>query len=144
MRKPRMARPLLALTAASHGGVTGASGFSRLAQIDTASVARLGLAGSLDLPAEVTLEATPLEDGGVHYFARSHSAVHAASAGAPAPDLRVSQAGLSLDALWGVVHDDALERQGMPGGETLGRDDLVLIQTDIRHRGREVLAAPRP
>ena len=40
-----------------HGGGVDESGFSRLDTIDTANVDKLGLAWSLDLPGEVTLQA---------------------------------------------------------------------------------------
>src|SRR5262245_46805227 len=60
-----------------HGGAADESGYSRLATINRANVDRLGLAWSLDLPQEVTLEATPLAVGGTLYFTGSYSAVYA-------------------------------------------------------------------
>jgi len=63
-----------------HGGAADEAGFSRLAEIDSSNVGRLGLAWSLDLPGEVTLEATPLEVGGTLYFTGSYSAVYAVDA----------------------------------------------------------------
>ncbi|MFC0203365.1 PQQ-dependent dehydrogenase, methanol/ethanol family [Novosphingobium soli] len=62
------------------GGASDESGFSRLAQIEAANVARLGLAWSLDLPDEVTLEATPLEVDGTIYFTGSYAKVYAVDA----------------------------------------------------------------
>jgi quinohemoprotein ethanol dehydrogenase len=62
---------------AFHGGGTEESGFSRLDAIKESNVARLGLAWSLDLPGETTLEATPLAIGGVLYFTGSSAAVYA-------------------------------------------------------------------
>ena len=61
----------------SHGGGADESGYSRLAQIDSGNVGELGLAWSLDLPGEVTLEATPLAVGGIVYFSGSQSTVYA-------------------------------------------------------------------
>ena len=76
---------------ASHG--SGASGnwnqigfaysnenYAPFRQIDVANVGRLGLAWFLDLPGEQSLEATPLEVGGVLYFTGSHSVVYAVDA----------------------------------------------------------------
>jgi quinohemoprotein ethanol dehydrogenase len=60
-----------------HGGGPDESGFSRLTEIGTGNVARLGLAWSLDLPGEVTLEATPIAVGGTLYFSGTYSAVYA-------------------------------------------------------------------
>ncbi|MEW9856758.1 PQQ-dependent dehydrogenase, methanol/ethanol family [Novosphingobium sp. M1R2S20] len=64
-----------------HGGNVDESGFSRLADIDLGNVERLGLAWSLDLPGEVTLEATPLAVGGILYFSGTYSAVYAVDGG---------------------------------------------------------------
>jgi quinohemoprotein ethanol dehydrogenase len=65
---------------AFHGGGVDESGFSRLDEIDTGDVSRLGLAWALDLPGEVTLEATPLAVNGVLYFSGTYSAVYAVDA----------------------------------------------------------------
>jgi quinohemoprotein ethanol dehydrogenase len=65
---------------AEWGGVNGDSdetGFSKLDQIDARNVAGLGLAWSLDLPGEVSLEAPPIFVGGVLYFSGSYAAVYA-------------------------------------------------------------------
>lgn len=64
----------------SHGGDANESGFSRLGQINTATVHNLGLAWSLDLDGEVTLEATPLEVGGAVYFTGGTGTIYAADA----------------------------------------------------------------
>jgi quinohemoprotein ethanol dehydrogenase len=64
----------------NHGGPVDESGYAGLDQIDRANVGRLGLAWSLDLPGEVTLEATPIEVGGVLYFSGSYAAVYAVDA----------------------------------------------------------------
>lgn len=61
----------------SVGGAADETSYSRLSQIDTNTVSRLGLAWSLDLPGEVTLEATPLEVGGIVYFTGSYAKVYA-------------------------------------------------------------------
>ena len=62
---------------AAVGGAADEAGYSRLAEIDTGSVGKMGLAWSLDLPGEVTLEATPLAVGGTLYFTGSYAAVYA-------------------------------------------------------------------
>ncbi|VWX53317.1 PQQ-dependent dehydrogenase, methanol/ethanol family [Novosphingobium sp. 9U] len=64
----------------THGGADDQSGYSRLQQVDTGNVSRLGLAWALELPGEVSLEATPLAVGGTLYFTGSHSKVYAADA----------------------------------------------------------------
>jgi quinohemoprotein ethanol dehydrogenase len=56
------------------------TGFSRLDQITTANAGRLGLAWSLDLPGEVSLEAPPIAVDGVLYFSGSYAAVYAVDA----------------------------------------------------------------
>lgn len=64
----------------SHGGAADESGFSRLAQISSRNVSRLGLVWQLELPGEQTLEATPLAVGGMLYFTGSHAEVYAVDA----------------------------------------------------------------
>jgi quinohemoprotein ethanol dehydrogenase len=59
------------------GGSMDEAGYSRLDQIDRENADQLGLAWSLDLPGEVTLEATPLAVGGTLYFSGSYAAVYA-------------------------------------------------------------------
>ncbi len=60
-----------------HGGGVDESGYSRLADIDKKNIDRLALAWSLDLPGEVTLQATPLAVGGTLYFSGTYSTVYA-------------------------------------------------------------------
>ncbi len=79
------AEPQAVLTGAAadwpvHGGDRDETGYSRLDAINAASVGRLGLAWSLDLPGETTLEATPLAIHGVLYFTGSYAAVYAVDA----------------------------------------------------------------
>ncbi len=62
---------------AAVGGAADEAGYSRLSEINSASVGKLGLAWSLDLPGEVTLEATPLAVGGTLYFTGSYAKVYA-------------------------------------------------------------------
>src|SRR5688500_4075496 len=62
---------------AATGDAAYESGYSRLTEIDAGNVERLGLAWSLDLPGEVTLEATPLAVDGIIYFSGSYAAVYA-------------------------------------------------------------------
>src|SRR5258706_12061700 len=54
--------------------------FSRLSQINSQSVSQLGLAWSLDLSGEHTLEAAPIEVDGVLYFSGQRSSVYAVNA----------------------------------------------------------------
>lgn len=62
------------------GGAADESSYSRLAMIDTGNAHRLGLVASLDLPGEVSLEATPLAVDGVLYFSGGQAAVYAVDA----------------------------------------------------------------
>jgi quinohemoprotein ethanol dehydrogenase len=64
----------------SHGGGVDESGFSRLSEINTATIGKLSLAWSLDLAGEVSLEATPLQVNGVIYFTGSYASVYAVDA----------------------------------------------------------------
>ncbi len=63
-----------------HGNGPDESGYSPLAQINRDSVGKLGLAWSLDLPGEQTLEATPIEVDGIIYFTGSRADVYAVDA----------------------------------------------------------------
>ena len=54
-----------------------ATGYSTLEAINAGNIDRLGLEWSLDLPGETTLEATPVEAGGMVYFPGTHSKVYA-------------------------------------------------------------------
>lgn len=62
------------------GGAADESSYSVLDSINTRNVSRLGLISSLDLPGEVSLEATPLAVDGVLYFTGSYAAVYAVEA----------------------------------------------------------------
>ncbi|MBU6269644.1 MAG: PQQ-dependent dehydrogenase, methanol/ethanol family [Sphingomonadales bacterium] len=53
------------------------TGFSRLAAVTPANASRLGLAWSLELPGEASLEAAPLAVGGMLYFTGSYATVYA-------------------------------------------------------------------
>lgn len=59
------------------GGAADESGYSRLTQIDAGNADKLGLAWSLDLPDEVTLESTPLAIDGIVYFSGGYAEVYA-------------------------------------------------------------------
>jgi quinohemoprotein ethanol dehydrogenase len=59
------------------GGAADEASFSRLGQVNAGNVDDLGLAWSLDLPGEVTLEATPLAVDGTLYFSGSYATVYA-------------------------------------------------------------------
>jgi quinohemoprotein ethanol dehydrogenase len=65
---------------ASVGGAADEASFSRLTQINASNADKIGLVWSLDLPGEVTLEATPLAVGGVLYFTGSYATVYAVDA----------------------------------------------------------------
>jgi quinohemoprotein ethanol dehydrogenase len=60
---------------APHGSADESS-YSRLDEINMGNVERLGLAWSLDLPDEVTLESTPLAVGGTLWFAGGYGEVY--------------------------------------------------------------------
>lgn len=62
-----------------YGGQHDEAGHADLAQIDRSNISRLGLAWSLDLPGEQSLEATPLAIDGVLYFTGSYADVYAVS-----------------------------------------------------------------
>jgi quinohemoprotein ethanol dehydrogenase len=64
----------------SHGGTHDESNYSQLDQLNTQTIGRLGLAWSLDLEGEVSLEATPLAIDGKLYFTGSASDVYAVDA----------------------------------------------------------------
>ncbi len=59
------------------GGAPDEAAYSQLTQITPANATKLGLASSLDLEGEVSLEATPVAVDGVIYFSGSYSAVYA-------------------------------------------------------------------
>ena len=61
----------------ARNGDTDETSYSRLDQIKASNVNRLGLAWTLNLPGETTLEATPLAVNGVLYFTGSYSTVYA-------------------------------------------------------------------
>ena len=72
---------LLAAAAANWGAPNGDSdetSYSRIDEIQVGNVGRLGLTWALDLPGEVSLEATPLAINGVLYFTGSYGKVYAA------------------------------------------------------------------
>jgi len=62
------------------GGAADESSYSRLDQINIGDIGKLGLAWSLDLPGEVSLEATPLEVDGTIFFTGSEAKVYAVEA----------------------------------------------------------------
>jgi quinohemoprotein ethanol dehydrogenase len=64
----------------SVGGAADEASYSRLDQINAHDIGKLGLAWSLDLPGEVSLEATPLEVDGTIYFPGSLARVYAVDA----------------------------------------------------------------
>jgi quinohemoprotein ethanol dehydrogenase len=61
----------------SRNGAPDESAYSRLDQINAGDVGRMGLAWSLDLPGETSLEATPVAVDGVLYFTGSYGTVYA-------------------------------------------------------------------
>src|SRR5439155_5175342 len=64
----------------NYNGDMNETGFSRLAQINKGNVRNLGIAWSLELPGEASLEATPLAVGGMLYFTGSYAKVYAVNA----------------------------------------------------------------
>jgi quinohemoprotein ethanol dehydrogenase len=64
----------------SHSGNADDGSYSRLKDINTTNIGKLGLATYLDLPGEQSLEATPLAVDGVLYFTGSYSDVYAVDA----------------------------------------------------------------
>jgi quinohemoprotein ethanol dehydrogenase len=64
----------------SVGGAPDQSSYSQLDQLTAGNAGRIGLAWSLDLPGEVSLEATPLEVDGTIYFTGSLAKVYAVDA----------------------------------------------------------------
>jgi quinohemoprotein ethanol dehydrogenase len=70
--------------------------------------------------------------------------LNAASAGAPAPDLRESPVAMDHDSLWSVVHDGALVQAGMPRFDKLDAAQVRQIHAYIRARARETIAAAKP
>ncbi|MGE3690782.1 MAG: PQQ-dependent dehydrogenase, methanol/ethanol family [Novosphingobium sp.] len=74
-----VSRPEANLDWPHYGGQYDEAGYADLDQINTQNVARLGLAWSLDLPGEQSLEATPLAVNGVLYFTGSFADVYAVS-----------------------------------------------------------------
>ena len=77
-RSPQpVAQPTAAANWPSHNGDSNETAFSRLRQIDRNNVARLGLAWSLDLPGEASLQATPIAVDGIVYFTGSYATVYA-------------------------------------------------------------------
>jgi quinohemoprotein ethanol dehydrogenase len=61
----------------SHNGGTDETAYSQLNQITTGNIGKLGLAWSMVLPGESTLEATPLAVNGVLYFTGTQGKVYA-------------------------------------------------------------------
>jgi quinohemoprotein ethanol dehydrogenase len=64
----------------NHNGAAGDTGYSTLDQIGTSTVGKLGLAWSLDLPGEVSLEGTPVAVDGIVYVTGTYAAVYAVDA----------------------------------------------------------------
>jgi quinohemoprotein ethanol dehydrogenase len=62
------------------GGAADEAGYSRLTQLTPANAGQLGLAWSMDLPEEVTLQSTPLAVDGVLYFSGGYAEVYAVDA----------------------------------------------------------------
>lgn len=62
------------------GGAADESGYSRLGELTADNVGNLGLAWSMDLPEEVTLQSTPLAVDGTLYFSGGYAEVYAVDA----------------------------------------------------------------
>jgi len=60
-------------------------------------------------------------------------------ASSTAPDLRESRVALDREALWSLLHDGVLMRNGMPRFEQLSRDQVRQIHAYIRARARAAM-----
>lgn len=117
----------------THGGTDSESNYSALEQINLNNVEQLGLAWSLDLPGEVSLEATPLAIDGTLYFTGSSSNVYAVDAASGRilwtydPEIYKYRPE-SLKLLWGINRGVAYSK----GRVFVGTLDGRLIALDAR------------
>ena len=116
-----------------HGRTYSEQRYSPLTQINTDNVERLGLAWSLDLPTERSLNATPLAVDGVLYFSGTYSVVTAVDARSGKPLWRfdpktIEHAGERLRTLWGTSRGVAYWK----GSVFVGTGDGRLIALDAK------------
>jgi quinohemoprotein ethanol dehydrogenase len=110
----------------THGGSDSEANYSALAQITGDNIGRLGLAWSLDLPGEVSLEATPLAIDGTLYFTGSTSKVYAVDAASGRilwtfdPEIYKYRP-QSLKLLWGINRGVAYAKGRVFSGTLDGR-----------------------
>jgi quinohemoprotein ethanol dehydrogenase len=88
---------------------------------------------------KINLEDVSAGEGLYHGCMLCHG-VDLVSPGGPGPDLRESQIALNPDALWKVVHDGALLRNGMPQFENLTREQVIQLYAYIRAGARKALS----
>jgi quinohemoprotein ethanol dehydrogenase len=115
-------------------GVSGNSDetrFSPLNRITVKNIDKLGLAWSLDLPGERSLEATPLEVNGVLYFSGSYAGVYAVDAASgkllwqydpKTWQVKPSAMGFGLPVNRGVAYDDGRIFVGAVDGRLIALD----------------------
>lgn len=131
--------------------------FSRLSQINTQTVSKLGLAWSLDLAGEHTLESAPIEADGVLYFSGQRSSVYAVNAATGAlrwyfdpevwkPDSNRLRYIMSINrgvALWqGAVYVGTIDGRLIALNAKTGKT-LWSVATVDAHSKRTITGAPR-
>jgi len=140
-----------------HNGDVDESAYSRLAQINATDVNRLGLAWSVDLPGEATLEATPLAVDGVLYFTGGSATVYAVEGATGKllwkydPQIWQHNPGkmhFSLDANRGVAYADGRIFSATRDGRLLAVDArsgqlLWSVETVARDSPQTITSAPR-
>jgi quinohemoprotein ethanol dehydrogenase len=141
----------------SYGGQHDEAGYAALSQIDRSNVSRLGLAWSLDLPGEQSLEATPLAIDGVLYFTGSFSDIYAVSVEtgrllwkheARVFENNAAKMNYIFPLHRGVAHADGRIFSATTDGRLLALDartgaQLWSAETVERTDGRYVTGAPR-
>lgn len=140
-----------------YGGQHDEAGYAALDQINRANVKRLGLAWSLDLPGEQSLEATPLAVNGVLYFTGSFSDVYAVSAASgrllwkyetKVYEHNPAKMNYIFPLNRGVAHADGRIFVGSTDGRLIALDartgaELWIAQTVGRDDRRTITGAPR-
>jgi quinohemoprotein ethanol dehydrogenase len=85
-----------------------------------------------------------LAEHGEHLYKSSCAWCHGAGAvsGGYTPDLRASEVFLHTDQLKMIVHDGALQRNGMPNFKHLSDEDLEALRHFVRKKAREAQQPP--
>jgi quinohemoprotein ethanol dehydrogenase len=140
-----------------HNADSDESAYSRLDQINTQNVARLGLAWRLDLPGETSLEATPLAIDGSLYFTGTSATVYALDSASGkllwtyAPEtwkFNPAKMRLSLPANRGVAYADGRIYSAALDGRLFALDAktgklLWSVETVARDSVAVITGAPR-